>query len=173
MDKLDKLAGVAIFLLVIWGAFLLVEQRRLPVVPAAATKVAVARPADDPRLAKQMELAKNLLLANNVEKAETLLDELLGQFPYEGMLYFLKGDTYLYRQQPIAAMLEYKKAVELNLDLLDKTTPIFQGKKIKKTVEEARKAVEAALAANPGDQAMRGHRSTVYYMLRLLAGSCG
>lgn len=174
MDRLDKLAWLAIGLLLVWISALVVEQRLAPA-PAVVVqpKAAAARPAADPQLEKQMELVKNLLLANNLDKAEGLVNELLGQFPYEGLLYYLKGDVYLYRQEPIPAMLEYKKAVELNPDLLDKTAKVFQGKKIKKTVEDARKAVEAALAANPGDKAMRENRTVVYYMLRLLAGSCG
>lgn len=172
MDRLDKYAWTAIVLLLAWGGFLVVAERNAPA-PPAAVKVAAARPAVDPQLEKRIELVKNLLLANNVEKAEALLGELLAQSPYEGVLYLLKGDAYLYRQQPVAAMGEYRKAVELSPDLLEKTSKNFQGKKIKKTVEEARKAVDAALSANPGDSGMREHRTTVYYMLRLLAGSCG
>ncbi len=161
-------------LLTLWIAILLGQPRPAGEPAAAAqVKAAVVRPPADPQIDKQIDLVKNLLMANNLEKAEVLLKELLGQFPYEGMLYFLQGDLYLYRQQPLQAMLEYKKAVELNPDLLDKKMKIFQGKKIKKTVEEARLAVEAALAANPGDRAMRENRTVVYYMLRLLAGSCG
>lgn len=175
MDRLDKLAWLAIALLLMRISVLVVEQRLAPApaVEIQAKAAAVIRPSADPQLEKQLELVKNLLLANNVEKAERLVNELLGQFPYEGLLYYLKGDVYLYRQEPILAMLEYKKAVELNPDLLDKTMKVFQGKKIKKTVEDARKAVDAALAANPGDKAMRENRTVVYYMLRLLAGSCG
>jgi tetratricopeptide (TPR) repeat protein len=74
----------------------------------------------------------------------------------------LKGDILMRRQQPINAMYAYKEAVELNPDFLDKKTELFQGKKIKVTVEEALAAIESGLNENPDDILLKDHLQTVY-----------
>ena len=73
----------------------------------------------------------------------------------------------------VITMYEYKEAISLNPDFLDKKTKEFQGKKIKVTVEEAMTAIETRLQNNPGDDQLKDHRQTVYFMKRKLAGSCG
>ena len=85
----------------------------------------------------------------------------------------LKGDILMRRQQPIAAMYEYKEAISLNPDFLDKKTKSFQGKKIKVTVDEAMAAIESGLNQNPGNSQLKDDRQAVYFMKRKIAGSCG
>lgn len=127
-----------------------------------------------PELDRKMAVAAGLLNGGNPAKAGELLDELIAEFPYEGGPRMLKGDLLLRQQQPIAAMLEYRQGVDLNPDYLDKKmAAVFQGKKVKNTLEEARRAIDAGLAANPDDATMRQHREVLYYMLRKVAGSCG
>lgn len=158
--------------LVIWALVLVVAhsgQREEQ--PEGAGKQAVVRV--DPVLDNKIALAKTLLSDNNVEQADKLLAELIATYPFEAMPYLLKGDLALYRQDPVAAMLAYRQAVDLNPDFLDKKAPLFQGKKIKKTVEEARGLIESGLAAKAGDAGLLEARKVYYYMLRKIAGSCG
>ena len=172
MDRLDKFSAFAITGLVLWALVLVVvqsgrieERREVPNQPAVLRV--------DPALEKKFALAKTLLSDNNLGQAEKLLTELTAAYPFESVPYLLHGDLHLYRQDPVAAMLEYRKAVDMNPDFLDKKAEQFQGKKIKKTVEEARAAIESGLTAKPGDPALIEARKVYYYMLRKIAGSCG
>ena len=85
----------------------------------------------------------------------------------------LMGDIYIRRQELIKAVLEYKEAVDLNPDYLDKKTPLFQGKKLKGAVKEALDEIEKKIKANNDDEAMRQNRKVIYYLQRRIAGSCG
>lgn len=170
MDKLDKISALAIIALALWAlALVAVQLGREEARPEA--QQAVVRV--DPVLDKKIALTKTLLAGNNLEQAEKLLAEVIAAYPFEAMPYFLNGDVHLYRQDVVGAMLEYRKAVDLNPDYLDKKAAAFQGKKIKKTVEEARTVIESGLAAKGGDEALISARKVYYYMLRKIAGSCG
>lgn len=85
----------------------------------------------------------------------------------------LAADYHLRRQEPVATMHAFRQALDLNMDYLEKKTPLYQGKKIRNTTREAEKLINTALAANPNDVQMRKNREELYYMLRKLAGGCG
>lgn len=174
MDKLDKLTAITISVLLLYGSLLLVradgseEPQRPDNAVLRAQQVVL-----NPMLDKKIELAKTLLIEDNIEKSEELVESLLGEHPYMGSLYMLKGDILMRRQQPIAAMYEYKEAISLNPDFLDKKTELFQGKKIKNTVNEAHAAIESGLEKDPSSERLKDGRQVVYFMKRKLAGSCG
>lgn len=174
MDKLDKLTIAIVAAMTIYASVLLALRYD----PAQAeanreSEIAASQHVASPELLGKIKLARNLLIENNLKKSETLVESLINEYPYEGALYMLKGDILMRHQQPIAAMYEYKEAISLNPDFLDKKTKLFQGKKIKVTVEEAMTAIESGLQQNPGNSQLQDHRQTVYYMKRKLAGSCG
>lgn len=171
MDRLDKFSALAIVGLVLWGLFLIMTQSGQQGEPRDTERVAVL--VKDPALDNKIALAKTLLTGNSIDQAEKLLTELITDYPFESAPYVLSGDLHLYRQDPVGAMLEYRKAVDLNPDYLDKKSELFQGKKIKKTVEEARAVIETGLAANSSNEALLAARKEYYYMLRKIAGSCG
>ena len=172
MDRLDKFSALAITALMLWGVFLIITQSGNQGEPRETERVAAVL-IKDPALDNKIALAKSLLAGNSIDQAEKLLAELVSAYPFESVPYFLNGDIHLYRQDPVGAMLEYRKAVDLNPDFLDKKSELFQGKKIKKTVEEARAVIESGLAANSGDEGLLAARKEYYYMLRKIAGSCG
>lgn len=170
MDRLDKISTIAALLLTVWALLLVIflepkpDERR----PSEHQIIRI-----DPAFDKKVNVVKTLLTGNNLEQAEALLSEMISAYPYEAMPFFLKGDLQLYRQDSVGAMLEYRKAVDLNPDFLDKKSKHFQGKKIKKTVEEAWGVIESGLTAKPDDEALLSARTVYYYMLRKIAGSCG
>ena len=98
---------------------------------------------------------------------------LASEYPYNWAPYMVIGDVRLRKQDPVAAMDAFRMGIDLNPDYLDRKTKVFQGKKIKATVLEARGLIEQGLKANPGNSELREKRKTVYYMLRRIAGSCG
>jgi len=106
------------------------------------------------------------------EKAAGEGVEILAAYPFEGIPHMLLGDIKLRRQDIIGAAIEYRKAIDLNPDFLDKKADEFQGKKIKKTVEESLTEIEAAIQNGDSSLEMREKRNIMYYMLRKIAGSC-
>jgi len=175
MDGFDKLASCAVIVLILSAAVLLGITEDAPARPAQdeGRQSSARHSFADPELNEKTQLARKLLAHNNLEQTEIVVNSLLDEFPFAGEPHMLKGDVLLRRQQPVAAMYEYKNAVELNPDFLDKKTELFQGKKIRTTVEEAMVVIKAGLQENPGNSQMKKDRTTVYYMTRKLAGSCG
>ena len=173
MDKLDKYAATAIVLLIAISSVLIFYQISSGEAGNSAVMAQRQPTAPDPQLKKKIHIASGLIANNNLDKANTLIEELVSQFPYDGSPYMMLGDLRIRQQVPIDAMLAYKEAVDLHPDYLDKKTPDFQGKKIKNTVKEARNLIEVALKKNSADKEFRAYKKTVYYMLRKIAGSCG
>ncbi|MFC1524651.1 hypothetical protein ACFL6N_07665, partial [Thermodesulfobacteriota bacterium] len=101
------------------------------------------------------------------------IQELLSEFPYDGWPYMLQADLFIRRQQPMKAMFQYKDGVNFNPDFLDKKTELFQGKKIKVHLEEARVEIMNGLQNHPDDKVFKKSLKTYYYMKRKIAGSCG
>ncbi len=175
MDKLDKMSTGAIAVLVVWMLFLVVQEMNKPVPDQdleSARKEAAAKRYFDPAYDKKITLAKKLLIANNIDSVTKIVDEMIVAYPFEGMPFMLKGDIALRRQEPIAAAIEYRKAVDLNPDFLDKKADDFQGKKIKKTVEESLSIIELAFKNGTSSSKTKEDRQVMYYMLRKIAGSC-
>jgi tetratricopeptide (TPR) repeat protein len=172
MDKLDKLSLLAIVILVVSASFLVVvyaDDKQSQDQLAVRQQVRVY----NPELDKKVSVAKDLLENNNLLKAEELAKVLINEYPYDGAPHMVVGDIELRKQDSVAAMEAYRNAIDLNPDFLDKKTKVFQGKKIKATVLEAKNIIEKDLAVNPGNQDLKDKRKTVYYMLRRIAGSCG
>ncbi len=174
MDKLDKIAVAAIAALLAWALVLIVYTSGTghKNKTAGRQRQLNARQYLDPNLAKETKLVKKLLASGSLEKAGLLADEMIKKYPLEGMPYMLKGDFLLHKQDSIGAMLNYKEAVDLNPDFLDKNTRIFQGIKIKKTVAEAQSVLEKALADGSDDSKLQENKKVLYYMLRKIAGGC-
>jgi hypothetical protein len=53
------------------------------------------------------------LIEGNLNKAEMLDQELINQYPYEGEPRMLMGDIYFRKQEPVRAVLEYRKPSDL------------------------------------------------------------
>lgn len=173
MDKLDRVSACAVGLLCLWALAILVLNPGEGDGPTDGPQrdQAVQRYVD-PAFEQRLAQVKSLLAAGNLARTGTLVESLVKDYPYEGQLYLLKGDVFLRKQMPVKAMQEYRKAVDLNPDFLDKNTSVFQGKKIKKTVAEAQAVIEKALRSSALSDDLQENKKTLYYMLRKIAGSC-
>ena len=172
MDKLDKLSLLAIIILIMSASSLVAFYAN----GSQALDQSVVRQqvrVFDPELDRKVKIAKDLLENNNLQKAEELATNLISEYPYDGAPYMVIGDIHLRKQNPVAAMDSYRNGIDLNPDYLDKKTKVFQGKKIKATVLEAKAAIDKELKVDSGNGDLRQKRKTVYYMLRRIAGSCG
>lgn len=175
MDWLDRVSIWAIVILII-SSFALMSLHMGEAVPDPALKQRVAAAEFFPvnsEVNAKAKLIKNLIESDNLDKAEVLIMELIQKYPYEGEPHMLMGDIFMRRQDPIKAMPEYKKAIDLNPDYLDKKTPLFQGKKLKTAAGEALEEADRKIKADPGDESMKSNRKLIYYLKRKIAGSCG
>ena len=173
MDRLDKLTIAILVVLASYAAVLMfMEKSRSQQAVIENKRSQPAVQYLNPDLDNKIQLAKKFLDDNNLRKAEMLANNLINEFPYDGQPHMIKGDLFMHRQQPIKAMYEFKTAVELNPDFLDKNTKLFQGKKIKVGIEEAQTAIEAGLQVKPEDTQLKEDLKVFYYMRRKLAGSC-
>lgn len=175
MDRLDRISIWAIVLLII-SSFALVSGHMGEARPDR--KVQQGRATVDPSLTngemeRKVKLIRNLMEGENLAQAEILTKELIQKYPFEGESHMIMGDVLMRRQQSVKAMLEYKEAVSLNPDYLDKKTPLFQGKKLKTAVREALAEIDKTIRLNPGDESLKNDRKVIYYLQRKIAGSCG
>lgn len=170
MDRLDRLSVVVILILIASMTFVSFGYKSEADSNVDVNKKQAASSEIPP---EKISIIKDLIAANNMKKAEALLVEMLEKYPYDGSPRMLKGDILMRDQDPVAAMYSFKVAVELEPDYVDKKTPLFQGRKIKIAVDEAKTIIDNALAKDQANAEMKEARKTMYYLLRSLAGSCG
>ena len=175
MDRFDKVSIAVLMALGIASAVVIMGHRGA----ARPDRNMVQRMAaqEDPAARTELEgagnLMRNLLEAGNFVQAETLIGELIRKHPYRGEPRMFMGDLLMRKQDPVRAMHEYKQAIDLNPDYLDKKTPLFQGKKLKVAVGEALIEIENRIKKGPGDEALKREKKELYYFYRRIAGSCG
>ncbi len=175
MDRLDGISAVAVTALLI-GSFALVRDHAVEAKPdrnpRQMTTVA-DNPATPGELDSKGKLIRNLLEAGSLSQAEFQIRELIRKYPYEGEPHMLMGDLFMRKQEPVKAMHEYKEAIDVNPDYLDKKPALFQGKKLKVAVGEAMAEITNRLRLYPGDESLKSEKKVVYYLYRKIAGSCG
>ncbi|MDA8421814.1 MAG: hypothetical protein M0Z89_00575 [Nitrospiraceae bacterium] len=175
MDTLDKISIMAIIVLAVSSLVLIIQHKseaRSDRNSQMRSTAAELSPSND-EIDSKAKLARNLLNSDSPGKAEGLLRELIQTYPYEGEPHMLMGDMLMRKQEPINAMHEYKEAIDLNIDYLDKKTPLFQGKKLKIAVGEALAEIDRRIKQNPEDESMKNEKRTIYYLYRKIAGGCG
>ncbi len=175
MDWIDRLSIWAIVIIIIASFALIVGHvgEAKPERPAQQRTSAQEYPAKGVEIDGRVRMIRNLMESDSLGKAETMARELIQQYPYDGGLHMTMGDIFMRRQDPVKAVFEYREAVEINPDFLDKKTPLFQGKKIKTAVSEALAENERKIRLAPDDESLKRERKTIYYLQRRIAGSCG
>jgi tetratricopeptide (TPR) repeat protein len=175
MDRFDKASMLAMTVLIAVSVVLIWQHVPGPRPdPELQVRIAAAKTPDArSELDARAKVARNLIEAGNLGDAEALIGELQRKFPYQGEPHMLMGDLRMRQQQPVPAMEEYRSAIELDPDYLDKKTPRFQGKKLKVAVGEALAEIDRRLEQRPGDAALRQQKKVIYYLYRKIAGSCG
>jgi lipopolysaccharide biosynthesis regulator YciM len=176
MDRLDRISIWAIVILIISSSALIshhmgearTERKDSQRMSASVSQVV------NPEVANNSKIIKNLMESSNLIKAESLAKEMIEKYPYEGELRMLMGDIFVRKQEIVKAVEEYKSAVDLNPDYLDKKiTALYQGKKLKRVVSEALLEIEEKSKINPQDESLGKFRKDIYYLQRRIAGSCG
>ncbi len=174
MDRLDRISIGAMAALAV-ASVVLMQVHRDEAGPGRKQpeRLEAGTAGSTEELDPQLALIRNLIDAGNVAQAEALVRELKQRRPYEAELSMLLGDVLMRKQDPVSAVHQYKEAIELNPDYLDKKTPLFQGKKLKVAVGEAQAEIERQLRQRPGDESLKSEKKMIYYLYRKIAGSCG
>jgi len=174
LDRLDRLVIIALTVIVVAGSLIVAGHSGQS--EAAKGVNGVSRQAVviiSPEFDNKLKVANTLLSSGNIDKAGELINGMIEDYPYDGRPYMLLGDLHVHNQQPVLAMLEYRKGVDLNPDFLDKKAELFRGKQIKNILEEAHVAISSGLEKNPDNPQLKERLEILYYMLRRVAGSCG
>ena len=174
MDRLDRASLWAIVILIISSSALISHNmgEAKPAPNSTKRQEAPADPGTNAEIKNKVQIARNLLEGNNPDKAEPLVRDMILQQPYEAEPRMLMGDIHMRMQKAAIAALDYKEAVDLNPDYLDKKTPLFQGKKLKIAVREALDDIEKKLKVSPQDEYLKKERKIIYILQRRIAGSC-
>jgi tetratricopeptide (TPR) repeat protein len=174
MDRLDRFSIWAIVILIISSSALISHHvgESKPSQDSQQKMLALSNTVAFTDMENKSIEIKSLIEGNNLNKAEILVKELIQKYPFEGEPRMLMGDIFMRRQDSINAALEYKEAVDLNPDYLDKKTPLFQGKKLNVAVKEAIIEIEKKIKADPDDKLIKKYRKDIYYLQRKLAGGC-
>jgi len=175
MDRLDKITIALIMGLVI-SSFVLASGYKSEAGPDSALqkrKASADYAAVNVEVVNKVKAIKNLMESNNFGKAEIMVKELIQKYPYEGDPHMVMGDIFMRKQELIKAIPEYKEAIDINPDYLDKKTPLFQGKKLKVAARDALVEIEKMIDADPDNKALKQEMKTIYYLERRIAGSCG
>ena len=176
MDWLDRISIWAIVILIL-SSFALISGHMGEARSDRNAQQRMTTVADNPAAHSEMDsivkAIRNAIEGNNTEQAEMQLKELISKYPDEGEPHMLMGDTLMRKQDVVRAVREYKEAVDLNPDYLDKKSPLFQGKKLRVAVGEAVAEIEKKIKFNPADESVKSERKIIYYLQRKLAGSCG
>jgi predicted Zn-dependent protease len=169
MDTLDRVSIWAMVLLIIAATALMSYHGS----EARGGREFVPKVVEPSELEVKLKEARKFLEAGNLGKAEAMALALKARYPYEGGPFMLMGDIHWRRQEPLEAVYEYRKAVDLNPDYLDKKTPLFQGRKLKMVVQEAEARVRVQLRQSPQDKGLKEALKVIYYLRRRIAGGCG
>ena len=173
MDKLDRFSIFAIIVLILSSLALMTNHMGEARSILYDQKKAISdHTVVRSEIENEVKAVKDLIEGGKLSKAEMITKELIQEHPYEGEPRIMMGDIFMRKQEPIMAVLEYKEAIDINPDYLDKQTPIFQGKKMEVAVKEALLLIETSIEKNPDDSLMKKHRKNVYYLQRRLAGGC-
>ena len=175
LDRLDKVTILVVAILMVAILSVILIRKEHPGLAdnlreSSRQAVIIISPEFD----NKIKVTKNLLAGGNIPKARELIESMIEDYPYDGRPYMLLGDLYVYKLQPIQAMLEYQKGIDLNPDFLDKKAKdVFRGKQVKGVLNEAREVIVQGLRKNPKDPVLKEQLEVLYYMLRRVAGSCG
>jgi predicted Zn-dependent protease len=174
MDRLDRFSIWAIVILIISSSALISHHsgESNPSRDSQQKMMALSNTGVISDIENKSREIKSLIENDNLNKADLLVKELIQKYPSEGEPRMLMGDIFMRKQDPVNAILEYKEAVDLNPDYLDKNTPIFQGKKLNVAVKEAISEIEKKIKADPDNKIIKKYRKDIYYLQRKIAGGC-
>ena len=137
---------------------------------SAAARAGAVRPAADSVL--KVATARALFDSGQIKEAAAALEAVTASDPGASDAHALLGESYSRLLDYPKAVREFRMALSLDADYIDKKSPKFIGKRIKAALREAKPQFLAAKAANPSDAAANSALQDTGYLERMLAGGC-
>lgn len=171
MDRLDAW-GVGVVAVLLGSAAALNATQPPDAHSTTPRGVAVLTPAAGQGPAA-LTRARHLMEADSVTEAERLVDGHLQAHPDDAAAHVLRAELWMRRQDPLAAVLEYRRAVLLEPDYLDRRTPLYQGGRMKTAMQEGTDEVARRQAAGTQPEQLKVYRQAIHSLHKRLEGSCG
>lgn len=176
MDLLDRLSIAATVGLTVISIYMLANHE--------IAKRPHDNPGTDPKNEKksyvlQMETDKRIYQEVASYKDQGLyaeamakLEDIMKRYPERPMSYVYLAQLYIGQGRLADGIHNYRRAVEMEPDYVDDTTPLFIGDKIKELVIEGREKFGREKALKPKDKKVREALQDIYYLQSRVAGGC-
>lgn len=175
IDWLDKLSIVAIAVLTLIAVSMLANAE----ISSRAVHNNIGAEQKENLYAKQKELNKKLykevtdsMSLGKYSEAAVKLKEIVESHPDKSLSYIYLAKLFVKQGKLGDAIHEYRRAVEMDSDYVDRKTPHFVGDEIETYVQEAREKFGREKELKPKDKEVRKVLEDVYYLQRRLAGGC-
>jgi len=170
LDGFDMLVVAAVAVLMAAAAAYSLSGGERRATGAAVARSRAASPSPD--IYPKLSAAKALLDAGQVKESVDTLAALEKEYPADPEAHALLGQAYAKLEDYPHCMSEFKAALAMDPDYVDKKSEKFIGKRIKTAVRDGMAEAKASLAKNPADPAARAELSDAYYLEKMLAGGC-
>jgi len=108
----------------------------------------------------------------DLAQAKESLEGIMTKYPNNAQSYVYLAQIDLKKGKLGEAIQDYRKAVEMDPDLVDERTPFFIGDKLENIVNEGTEKFKREKELKPGDEIVDKVLKDVYYLQRRLAGGC-
>jgi len=123
-------------------------------------------------LHKLYQPVEDLRARGQVSSALLKLDELARRYPQEAHGEILQGEILLERQAVAEAIDHFVRAVRLNGDYVDKSSPLSRRSEIRQLVEVQLPLFSERTRKKPRNLALQNRVTGLYYLQSRLAGGC-
>jgi len=170
-DRFDLIVLSAVFFLAAAALVLGMSPGDEDVPRAAAASRLKAEP-PDPAVYQDIAAAQTLMASDQIDEAIEKLKGISVSNPAMSEPHALMGQGFARLLEYPSALREYRIALVMDADYVDKNSRKFIGKRIKSAVKDGMAGAKDALAKNPDDKAARATLKDAYYIERMLAGGC-
>jgi tetratricopeptide (TPR) repeat protein len=105
-------------------------------------------------------------------RASEAIKEVMKEYPNNPQTFVYLAELANQQGKLASAIHNYRLAVEMEPDYVDKSTPLFLGEDIKDLVKEGAEKLKREKKLKPKDKVVAAALKDVYYLQRRLAGGC-
>ena len=172
-DRFDIISLVAAAALSVAASGVVIYARDdTPSVRPAASRVQPAPSAPSADLGPKLAAVRSLIDTGQPKEAVKALSELARSNPAEPEVHAMLGEAGARMQDHPMSMTEYRTAVQMDPEYVEKKSGKFIGNRIKAEVKDAMSYAKAILASKPDDSVAKATLKDAYYLERMLAGGC-
>jgi len=172
LDRFDILIVAAVFVLTAAALTLGAKGEAGQDRPTAAAAARAKAAPPDPAAYQEISRANELISSDQVDEAVNSLKALAASHPEMSEPHALLGQAYARVLDYPSSMREFRIALVMDPEYVDKKSGKFIGKRIKAAVKDGMADAKARISKDPGDKTARATLKDAYYLERMLAGGC-